>query len=560
MKTKGKGLTIKSMQIMYALIPLVTSIIVLSIASYFIVVSNLEANTKEELRLAAKTLREYYEYDLINDNDLVDGFCEYDTDYIDSVASVGVDFTLFKENIRFMTTIKDASGQRIEGTECSPAVWEAVGKNMQDYYSDDVVINGTDYYVYYMPLTDGTTVYGMAFAGKTCHEVNMAKQHVFIMVIISGVILIVFFFILASIVAKKVSDPLKAAAAGITEISKGNTDVKINASTNIRETREILNAANLLSETLNTTISGVKEKVSELADNANTLNNSTGTAKGTIDNLDTGANEIAAGAGSQAQEVTESAAAVSDVVNNMEEIGRNIEETNARTEEMYKQSEMVSSQFETLIEDTKRSSEELTSISEKMERVAGAVEAVVNAAQQINDIASQTNLLSLNASIEAARAGEAGKGFAVVADEISKLATESNDSAEEIRTIMNTLRAETDNAVTMINKMNDTMNKQVETSENSQKALNDLSNAIKETKENVSAVKEGTVKVQDLCNSLNDSISNLSAISEENAASAQHTSAGITQMNQTMGEIGDMADGLNDIAIKLEELTDYFTV
>ena len=53
----------------------------------------------------------------------------------------------------------------------------------------------------------------------------------------------------------------------------------------------------------------------------------------------------------------------------------------------------------------------------------------------ILDIASQTNLLALNASIEAARAGEAGRGFAVVAEEISKLAGNSQETANMIQSI-----------------------------------------------------------------------------------------------------------------------------
>ncbi|MCK4797778.1 MAG: hypothetical protein KAT05_10365, partial [Spirochaetes bacterium] len=50
----------------------------------------------------------------------------------------------------------------------------------------------------------------------------------------------------------------------------------------------------------------------------------------------------------------------------------------------------------------------------------------------INKISEKTRLLSLNAAIEASSAGEAGKGFGVVATEIRKLASQSNEAANQI--------------------------------------------------------------------------------------------------------------------------------
>ncbi len=54
----------------------------------------------------------------------------------------------------------------------------------------------------------------------------------------------------------------------------------------------------------------------------------------------------------------------------------------------------------------------------------------------VSEIATQSNLLALNASIEAARAGVGGRGFAVVADEVRTLATQSTQSADQVRVIL----------------------------------------------------------------------------------------------------------------------------
>jgi methyl-accepting chemotaxis protein len=106
--------------------------------------------------------------------------------------------------------------------------------------------------------------------------------------------------------------------------------------------------------------------------------------------------------------------------------------------------------------------EDIENTAEKLLTLQTAGNQVSNVVKTIADIASQTNLLALNAAIEAARAGESGRGFAVVADEVRTLAIRTQQSTDEINTMLANIVGSIQTAVTNMDSNQDKAKKSVD--------------------------------------------------------------------------------------------------
>jgi len=79
-----------------------------------------------------------------------------------------------------------------------------------------------------------------------------------------------------------------------------------------------------------------------------------------------------------------------------------------------------------------------------MQRLNRQTAEVTKIIEVIKDLVSDTELLAFNAAIIAAKAGAEGRGFSVVAEEIRDLADRTTNSADEIESIIKSIRKDTE--------------------------------------------------------------------------------------------------------------------
>lgn len=551
-------LNLKKTMILFTLVPLTVGMLIFAVVSGILLTNSIESNIQEELKTASTALREYYEYDLINDNDLVDGFCEYDTEFIDKMAATGVDYTLFRENIRFMTSIKDVkTGKRIEGTEASPAVWNAV-KSGSDYYSDDVVINGIDYYVYYLPLGTKDNVMGMAFSGKPCTQVVEAERRLYTYIVLFALILEVFFLILAWYLSKKISSPIQYIANDIEELSNGKTDIDITANSHIYETGMLIESAKRLSGILKDSISKIQNSANALKVSVNSTSELAKESSNSTTQITVAMDGLAKTTDTMANSVQEVNSNIINMGTMIDGIVESAEKLGLSSDKMAKAGNEANKCIKDMSDSSKKSFDAIESITDKIALTNQSVKKIDEMVNLITDIATQTNLLSLNASIEASRAGEAGKGFGVVATEIKNLAEQSGNSAEKIMTVVEEISMQSSECVEQSKEVRKSIEEEQNLLNITKEKFEILGEEIEASVAEIRHVTDATNQLNSAKDTITSAVSDLSAISEETAATNEEVTSSIMDIAKNVQDVSDGSDHMNTLANELEEAVEYF--
>lgn len=552
--SKGK-LSLMLVVFLIGYIPILTANTILTLFATNQLKNNLIATTYEKLRASAISVEQYFAWDIREDI-----LCKDDVSYefIDSLKVEDVEQTFFEGDTRYITSIKDEKGNRIEGTKADSKIWDIV-KSGSDFKDGNITINGEKYYVYYMPVkSEDGTVIGMSFAGEKMQYVENASHALMREMYAIDTILLIVYGVILFYVARIIKRPMAAVSNAVIEIANGNLQQDTDIHAIMNENVVLIEAANILKDKLSDIVSKVDNCVSKLDWNASTLNelavtNSAGTEQitSTMEELGSTASNLAG----NVQDVNSMAITMGEDIGKIDD---NVVTLGIGTKEMKDANDKASVSMETVLSSSNKSSDIVNKIAEQVQTTNDAVLEINKAVELIMNITSQTKLLSLNASIEAARAGEHGRGFSVVANEIKNLSEQSTEGATTIQSIADNILNKSNESVTLAQEVKKLIEEEQNNITETQNDFKTLSDSIEESINVANSIGEQTKNLDDIKQSIIENISELSAISEENAASNEEVTASVTNISNSMKDLVNDIEEIKQVSTQLSSLMQYF--
>ena len=240
------------------------------------------------------------------------------------------------------------------------------------------------------------------------------------------------------------------------------------------------------------------------------------------ENINVGANEIAAGNMDLSQRTEQQAAALVETASSMDQMTANVRlnaDSAAEAAKLAGQAADVATRGSSVVDDVVRTMGEITSNSQKISDIIGV----------IDGIAFQTNILALNAAVEAARAGEQGRGFAVVASEVRSLAQRSAMAAKEIKALIESSATTVDQGAALVGNAGETMGEIVISVRRVSEILEEISHASREQSAGIEQV--------------NRAVGEMDQVTQQNAALVEEAAAASQSLREQAGALREAVSG-----------------
>ena len=227
----------------------------------------------------------------------------------------------------------------------------------------------------------------------------------------------------------------------------------------------------------------------------------------------------------QQSEVEQAATATNEMTATIQEVARNASSTSDTAHSTNSATVDGQNVVKQTVNSINQLSIEIDNASDVIHQLESHSENIGGVLDVIKNIAEQTNLLALNAAIEAARAGEQGRGFAVVADEVRTLASRTQESTQEIESMIEKLQSGSREAVQAM----ETSSKQAALSV---EQANTAGNALQTITESVSLISDMSTQIataaeeqSTVADEINRNITSINDLGAQTAAGANETTA-----------------------------------
>lgn len=320
----------------------------------------------------------------------------------------------------------------------------------------------------------------------------------------------------------RVTRPLAEVNRVLTIVSTGDLTTKLDDSAT-DEFGILAKNCNLLIENLRNLINGIVNRSNQLA----TASEETSMV----------VKESTIAINDQRSQVEQAATATSEMASTSESVMERANEALSDIQHADEEAEKVK-----LISNTNK--ETILQLAKEIEQASGVINevnqhsaAIGGILDVIRGVADQTNLLALNAAIEAARAGEHGRGFAVVADEVRTLASKTQQSTEEIQSMIEQLQNGSTSAVEVMDNSKEQAERCVEQSEQATIALDGITDSVHQANDMSEQIVSAAREQNQVSSEISERLESIVTIAEQTALGAEQT-------EQSSQEVAKLAEEL----------------
>ncbi|MFZ5969420.1 MAG: methyl-accepting chemotaxis protein [Bacillota bacterium] len=299
-------------------------------------------------------------------------------------------------------------------------------------------------------------------------------------------------------------------------------------------------------------IENIENVLLEVAGVAQRLGTSIEKSNQAVEEVSSTVDDIARGAGSQAEDAERCAVLVNALAVKFVELQQSSEEMAELSKHVTEEKNKGAYAIDDLESKNISGEKAVQNIEQAIVKLNEEVQTIGKLLQNITDITKQTNLLALNAAIEAARVGDRGKGFTVVAEEIRKLAEASEGLARDMKSNLEEIKQQsvvTTSAMENVKKQSEYQNDAFIEVKN---VFYQISNSVNIMDEKISSISSHIQYMKNDSVQVVDAIENISAVSQQTAAASLEVSASLQNTAAASGEVVQEAELLSMLTEALQ--------